>query len=486
MLPDLSSRLKDYVEAFNRTDEECCVQAIDNAHACEFLSSQIPLVDLPDPVLEQTYYFRWWTLRKHWKETPAGHILSEFLPPVPWAGPYNSINCAAGHHFREGRWLCDADGWLREYLLFWLDGHGNAQRYSMWLISAAADYFTLHPDRAFEASVLDRLVDLYERTEREHLHPCGLYWSNDNLDGMEYSISGPGIRPTLNSYLYGDAKAIARLAKECGREALSARFAEKACALKEKIDRLLWDGDFYRTIPCRQDEAFSGERRPPVEAAHAVREEVGFIPWYFGLPDEEKDGAFRCLLDARCFASPYGLTTADQSHPRYLFAHEHECLWNGYVWPFATSQTLTALANLLHTRKQPPVSRADYYRLLRQYAQSHRLVREDGQIVPWIDEVMHPADGTWSARELLKEDGWRPERGGYERGKDYNHSTFCDLILSGLLGIEVKDGRLTADPIIPEDWSWFCVTGLPPHGETVLFDRDGTHYGLGKGLQILQ
>ena len=100
MLPDLKQRLSDYIASFNNQDEELYVQEIDNAHACKFLLNQIPLVDLPDKVLEKVYYFRWWTLRKHWKKTPYGHILTEFLPEVPWAGPYNSINGAVSHHLR--------------------------------------------------------------------------------------------------------------------------------------------------------------------------------------------------------------------------------------------------------------------------------------------------------------------------------------------------------------------------------------------------
>ena len=49
----------------------------------------------------------------------------------------------------------------------------------------------------------------------------------------------------------------------------------------------------------------------------------------------------------------------------------------------------------------------------------------------WIDEDMDPFTGDWTARTLLKADNWNPGRGGLERGKDYNHSTFCDLVLSG-------------------------------------------------------
>src|SRR5690606_41087738 len=52
-------------------------------------------------------YFRWWTYRKHLKRTPEGYIITEFLPEVPWSGKYNTINCPAGHHFYEGRWLQD-------------------------------------------------------------------------------------------------------------------------------------------------------------------------------------------------------------------------------------------------------------------------------------------------------------------------------------------------------------------------------------------
>ena len=75
--------------------------------AWDFLKDNIPLLDCPDENIQRTYYFRWWTYRKHIKKTPVGFIVDEFLPNVGWAGPFNSISCAAGHHVYEGRWLCD-------------------------------------------------------------------------------------------------------------------------------------------------------------------------------------------------------------------------------------------------------------------------------------------------------------------------------------------------------------------------------------------
>src|SRR5690606_26403057 len=90
---------KSYIDAFNKYDEELYPQAVPNADAWVFLRENIPFFECPDKQLERTYYFRWWTYRKHIKQTPGGYIITEFLPDVPWAGKYNAISCPAAHHF---------------------------------------------------------------------------------------------------------------------------------------------------------------------------------------------------------------------------------------------------------------------------------------------------------------------------------------------------------------------------------------------------
>lgn len=486
MIPDLIHMLNHYIDEFNRTDEEIYPQEIPNRDAFDYLAEQIPLLDCPDPVIERTYYYRWWTFRKHWKSTPRGHILSEFLPNVRWAGPYNSISCAAGHHLREGRWLKDSQEWLKEYIRFWLNGCGNTLSYNWWPASAVADYLCIHPDADFERECLSKLVPLYRQQQGKSMHSCGLYWSQSSRDGMEYSISGNGIRPTLNSYMYGDAMAISGMAERTGQTDLANEFAKLADELKKKINLLLWDNDFYRTIPCDRDEPLPCDHRPSVDMDHRVRELVGYIPWYFGLGEEDKVFVFKQLRNEKGFLSPYGLTTAEQRHPRFLFKHEHECLWNGYIWPFATSQTLTAAANMMRDCPMSPLSREDYYSMLYTYATSHHRITETGESVPWIDEVMNPRNGEWSARRLLQEDNWNPQRGGYERGKYYNHSTFCDLVLHDLLGISFQEGQPIVEPLIPENWSYFCVTHLTQNDWTIFYDKNGSRYGEGAGLHYFK
>jgi len=81
-----------YVEAFNRTDRETVVNHIPNAAAWDWMAENVPLLDCPDKDIEEIYYFRWWTYRKHLKQTPAGFVVTEFLPHVGWSKQFNTIN----------------------------------------------------------------------------------------------------------------------------------------------------------------------------------------------------------------------------------------------------------------------------------------------------------------------------------------------------------------------------------------------------------
>ncbi|HUT57498.1 MAG TPA: glycosyl hydrolase family 65 protein, partial [Phycisphaerae bacterium] len=116
-------------------------------------------------------------------------------------------------------------------------------------------------------------------------------------------------------------------------------------------------------------------------------------------------------------------------------------------------------------------------------------------VVPWIDENLDPRTGEWLARKILlqqeakrKAEGKEP--GGIkERGKDYNHSSYCDLIISGLVGLRPRaDDTVEANPLVPDGrWDWFCLDNVWYHGRilTIVWDKDGTRYGKGKGLRVL-
>ena len=78
-------------------EDENIVQAISNAKASEWMEDNIPLFECPQRNFEEMYYYRWWSLRKHIKETPVGYGMTEFLVQRSYSDKYNLIACAIGH-----------------------------------------------------------------------------------------------------------------------------------------------------------------------------------------------------------------------------------------------------------------------------------------------------------------------------------------------------------------------------------------------------
>jgi len=475
-----------YVDQFNRDDEELYAN-IPNADAWEFLKANIPLFECPDKDFERTYYFRWWTYRKHVKQTPDGYVITEFLPKVPWSRKYNTISCPAGHHFYEGRWLRDGK-YLDDYAVFWFRKGGAPRQYSFWAADAMWSRHLVTGSKALVLDLLDDLVRNYEAWEKSNLDASGLFWQIDDRDGGEMSIGGSGLRATINSYMYGDAVAISRIAELAGKADLAAQYREKSARLKRLVQERLWDPEaqFFKVLPRGEGARFAD-----------VRELHGFTPWYFNLPGPGKgyEVAWKHLMDPQGFYAPFGPTTAEQRHPGFKVSYEgHACQWNGPSWPYATAVTLTAMANVLNNYEQNAVGKADYFETLRIYTRSHAYKREDGRVVPWIDENLDPRTGEWLARKMLlqqvekrKAEGKEPG-GVKERGKDYNHSTYCDLIISGLAGLRPRaDDTVEVNPLVPDGkWDWFCLDNVWYHGRTVtiVWDKTGGKYGKGKGLRV--
>jgi len=484
--------LKDYVAYFNKNDNELYKNSIDNAHALEWLDNNVPLFECPDKTVEMIYYFRWWTLRKHIKQTPEGFVITEFLPDVLWSGKYNVINAAVGHHLYEARWLRNAGAYVEDYINFILSNPESTRRYSMWFVDAVVKFYEVSGNMPSDRKFVEKLCSYYEQWQTAHGLDNGMFWSVDEYDAMEYSISGTwnfeskkGIRPTLNSYMCADCGAISRLAENAGMTEVAEKYRQKHKKLKKQINEILWDGDFFKALHYNGED-FS--RALDADKTKIVRELIGYIPWCFNLADRGREKAFCYLESEEHFYTPYGLTTAEQNHPDYLYEADHECLWNGYIWPFATSQTLLALKNASRYAPESLNLKQMFVKLLKQYAESQFITLKNGEKIPWIDEVRHPLRDEWSSRQILKSRGWKAETGGRERGRDYNHSTFCDLVISGIVGVECNAESFSVNPIIPDDWEYFKLENLRFRSSdyTVIYDKTGNVYGCGKGITVFK
>ncbi len=457
-----------YAEDFNAMEDENIVTDIPNSLSSEWMRANIPLFDCPDKNFEKIYYFRWWSLRKHIKRTPVGYAMTEFLVPRSYADKYNLIACAIGHHVMETRWLRDTT-YLSQIINTWYrgnDGHAmyKMEKFSSWNPAAVYEAYKVLGDTAMLLKLKPSLEEEYTRWKNTNRLESGLYWQSDVQDGMEESISGGRkkryARPTINSYMYGNARALSAMCSLEGDEVGAARYGLEADTLKNLIQDKLWNEDhgFFETL--RGDSLAE------------VREAIGYLPWYFDLPDADRyDGAWLQVEDEDGFMAPYGLTTAERRHPEFRTHGTGTCEWDGAVWPFATSQTLTAMANYINDYPSPAVTDSTFFKQMQRYTQSQHMRGH-----PYIGEYLDETTGAW----LM---------GDKERSRYYNHSTFCDLVITGIAGLRPQaDGSVVVNPLVPKDmWNHFCLDGISYRGNslTIVYDKDGSAYHQGKGLKLL-
>jgi hypothetical protein len=458
---------KHYVDYFNTMEDENIKQAIPNDKSWEWMKANIPLFECPQQNFEEIFYFRWWTLRKHIKQTPVGYAFTEFLVGRSYADKYNLIACAFGHHLNEARWL-HSQQYLDDYAHVWFRGDSGRPMkklhgFSSWAADALYSRYLVNKNKAYLVDMLPDMQNDYAVWETERRLPNGLFWQTDVKDGMEETISGgrreKNARPTINSYMYANATAISKMAAMKGNAATAKLYQLKADTMKQLVQQKLWNS-----------EASFFETRKEADTLANVEEAVGFIPWYFNLPDAGYEAAWSEVTDTKTFCAPFGLTTANRSHPKFRTHGCCNCEWDGAVWPFATSQTLTAMANVINNYKQRIVGDTDYFRLLQTYVESQYYRGR-----PYVGEYLDEKTGYWL-------------KGDQERSRYYNHSTFNDLIITGLVGLRPReDNMVEVSPLLPDNkWDWFCLDNVLYHGKiiTIIWDKTGNKYKRGKGLSV--
>lgn len=454
-----------------------------------WMKANIPFFSSSNKQFEEMYYFRWFAWEKHVVHTQDhGYLITEWLPK-PDMPNYGVLPDAAPFHLGEARWLRSPEI-AEDYARFWIAPDARPHLYSFALATSVRDVTLATGDAKLGIGMLPGLIANYKGWVDTQYDPqVGLFWSIDTRDAMEKSISGDGYRPTLNSYMVGDARSIADFADAAGESATAKEYAAKAATLEHSVETKLWNpkDEFYEVMSPAADSGIRKEKKfkdngTALKLA-GVRELIGYIPWGYYKPAASHDVAWKQLFNPDGFAGKYGPTTAERRSPRFRFPSSDQCTWNGPSWPYATTQTLLALANLLNGAPQPYIGKEQYYHLFSNYVLSQHLTLADGKKIDWIDEDLDADTDEWIAKDILIKKHKQVGRGNY-----YNHSGFADPLITGLIGLRPRaDNKLVLHPLLPAgEWTYFALDGLPYHGHllTIVYDKTGEHYHRGRGLTV--
>jgi hypothetical protein len=464
----------------------------------DWFDANVPYFDCSDPWVRKMYDHRAYVLRKNMLDPKLGRMRWPTQSEGRWRSTWypNVISYGAGHQIREARWLRDPKYW-QGHLRTWAEnqkadgvypshvtprGPSDGQ-YTDWITSTAWDGHLVHPDRAFLATVVDRLaanVRGWQKTcdpDGDGLLMVDSHW----WTGMEYQPSFFAFsdykpsknfyepahpvsleRVDLTAYNYGNAAAVARIYHLLGRPDRAKEFDDLAAKIAAALATKMW----------RPDQRFFYSLRAGDHAVADVKEVIGVYPFYFGMLPWGKgyESAWASILDPKQFWTNWPVASASKECPAYSQTdwpgdgRASVCMWNGPTWPHANALVMTAMARTLratrdHGVSDSPLKKEHLWALFHSFTRAQYRNQDIGH--PWTGEFYNGDTGHWKT----------PER-------DYNHSTWLDILIPELIGVVPRDDDvLEIDPLLPEDaLSHFLLDGLRYHGHdlTVAWDAPGT------------
>jgi hypothetical protein len=462
----------------------------------QWFDDNCPRFECDDPYITKLYWYRWFVARHCLSRACTGNLPDPYFfegthqPHFP-----RLVSFSSPHIIAETRWLRDpqyAFGQVRNHCLnpddtnkYFISARINEKGgdYNNWIVKAAWEAFKVHPDRQWLRSVIEAMSEDvrgtlrrfdrdgdYLPTPRNHgttgmeFQPSFFYF-NENYDDSK--PAAPLERGDYAAYLYGNASSLVEAWRFLGDEARAAEFEQLAGKVRAACLAKLWDP---KDRFCYAVREYDG-------AVARVREVVGFYPFMSRLfPDRpEYVASLAYLVDPAEFWTAYPPATVIRKCPAYTphvanwpaaGGKTHGCMWNGPSWPHATSVILDVMAIALRDYSQPCVTPEHFWHMLDRYT---HLQYENGD----LDRPM--------VTEYYDGDSGSPDPTGCP---DYFHSTYCDLVIRHVVGLQpANSDRVAIDPI-PGPLKWFSLRGLRYRGHELDIVYNSADAGVGAGLTV--
>ncbi len=439
-----------------------------------------------DPVLNQTWFYRWYILRNCTAKPQCGflqnttvyegraHKTGKGTPLKVNGWEFSRLICLSSPlQLTDYRWYPDKE-MLQDIIRGVLATAGEdgllqstftnhkGSPFANYFIWATYRNYLLDGDKEFIKEMLPAMkkcVDgntatygaendylqfevRHQRTGKEY-QPSYWYFMDqyppmDNTKRTQTPIK----RVDTTIYHYLNIKGLYKMMEAVG-DPESAKYKKMAETLASQVNKKMWDenSEFYYDLNRDTDEKAM------------VKNIVGVYPYWAEISEDDQLGGIEKLFSEEYFNTGSVFSTVSRDCPAFaphggwmgIMKSRDSCVWDGPSWPYTNGVALEAIGrqSKLHKHKFDK----QFAKFLRKYSLQHYRNNILGQ--PYLVEQYHAYTG-----ENLSDE------------PDYNHSYYLDLIMSFVAGLQVNEEEMVIDPL-DIGLSYFKLENVKVRGKDV-------------------
>lgn len=420
-----------------------------------------------DPVLNQTWFYRWYILRNCTAKPECGflnhttvyegraHKTGKWEPLKNSGWEFSRLICLSSPlQLTDYRWYPDKE-MLQDIirgvmatanedgvLMSTFTNHKGSP-FANYFIWAVYRNFLLDGDKEFIKEMIPSMkkcVDgntatygaendylqfevRHQRTGKEY-QPSYWYFMEEYppVDNTKHT-QVPTKRVDTTIYHYLNIKGLYKM-MEAVQDAEAAKYKEIAETLASQINEKMWD----------EETAFYYDLNRDTDEKAMVKNIVGVYPYWAEISSDEQLDGIEKLFSTEYFNTGSVFSTVAKDCPAYaphggwmgVMKSRDSCVWDGPSWPYTNGVALEAIGrqSKLHNHKFDK----EFAKFLRKYSLQHYRNNVLGQ--PYLVEQYHATTG-----ENLSDE------------PDYNHSYYLDLIMSFVAGLKVTEEEMVIDPL---------------------------------------
>ena len=471
-------------------------------------AQDVPYIDVPSPAVEKAIVYRWWGERYNTLDANSSGYVYQYPVTIEGVNLYqNSIVLTQPMHLQDTKWL------RTPYLAYgqilnmgelsgssaFLDSPGHTSwnnHYSQYTGTAGLEAYKVHGGGA---EIAERFAHYFKNDgigQLEHYDGNGdnliaydtNYMPGNDSDAITFGFpksnaTAPGARTIErpeSAYVWGDFNAAKELYEIAGAdETLVTQMQEKADDIRDAILDRLWSEDMRMFLAGTSHGAVSaassnGKANPLPEAARDL------------IPAKESN-----LYDVYA-ENLIPVEDADKYVDGFRFLNYGD---NFPIFPFYTANQYDRAAygiggsnnfsNINFTVQFRGVRSA-----LRHYDPDHKYVTPEyaARLLDWMAWSIYPNADLRVPNQAEYYSNWNATTKTYNRNNP-NHIMLGNMnyiYIEDMGGIQPRSDDVVELWPIDLGYDHFMVNNLRYHGKdvTIVWDPDGTQYGLGAGYSL--